>query len=252
MEITLNELLKGKSTLIKNKEYLSTAQYVEPFLNRMSKFTDKFVVQVQTPNQLSITQDSADVIYNRVWVQAVMPDSYCVENHDEVYGLVYGLDVRKPVAKLYKGKLNRACTNLCVFDAEWLKIQEIIPEEPLDMNPLKPIMEYTDSFIVNLQKLKNTYVDRNERMRYLGEWVDSSLREAEDYGFGKIKIATSVPIEAYKKLYINSDSPYYIPEGIDPSLFDIHSSFTDIVSHDGKDIMNFFEKSMIVNKLLKI
>ena len=32
MEITLDELLKGKGTIIKNKEYLSTEAYVTPFL----------------------------------------------------------------------------------------------------------------------------------------------------------------------------------------------------------------------------
>ena len=37
----------------------------------------------------------------------------CIRDSDEVVGLVYGLDVRKPVVKIYRGGLNRACTNLC-------------------------------------------------------------------------------------------------------------------------------------------
>ena len=40
-----------------------------------------------------------DVTYNRVWIQAVLPDEYCFENHQEVIGMVYGLDVRKPIYK---------------------------------------------------------------------------------------------------------------------------------------------------------
>ena len=35
MELTLNELLTGKSTIIKNKQFLSTKAYVEPFIDRM-------------------------------------------------------------------------------------------------------------------------------------------------------------------------------------------------------------------------
>jgi len=248
--ITIKEVLEGKSTIIKNKEFLSAKQYIEPFLNKMSKFTDNFTVQVKMPEQMSITKETTDILYNRVLIQAVLPEKYCIDNHDEVIGLVYGLDVRKPVAKLYKGMLNRACTNLCVFDSQWLNIQEIQPLEPLDLRPLTPIMEYTSNFEINLKKLKSTYVDRNDRKNLLGNWVDHSLREYEDYGYGKVKLATSVPIEAYKQLFIDQDSAYYIPEGLDPTLFDIHSSFTEIVTHDKKDLLNSFEKVMIVNKLL--
>ena len=32
MELTLSQLLQGKATKIKDREYFSTKQYVEPFL----------------------------------------------------------------------------------------------------------------------------------------------------------------------------------------------------------------------------
>ena len=35
MEITIELLLKGKSTIIKDKEFLSTSDYVKPFLDEM-------------------------------------------------------------------------------------------------------------------------------------------------------------------------------------------------------------------------
>ena len=37
MELNLNELLKGKATVIRGKEYLSAEAYAVPFLERMSK-----------------------------------------------------------------------------------------------------------------------------------------------------------------------------------------------------------------------
>jgi hypothetical protein len=113
-------------------------------------------------------------------------------------------------------------------------------------------MEFTSNFSIKLQEMKNTFISRDEQTQMLGKWVDSSLREHEDYGFGKVKIATSVPIDAYKQLFINQDSAYYVPEGIDPSLFQIHNSFTELISHDSRDLMNRFEKTMIVNKLLGV
>ena len=44
MKINIEDLLKGKATIIKDREYLPTKSYVEPFLERMSKFTNDFRV----------------------------------------------------------------------------------------------------------------------------------------------------------------------------------------------------------------
>ena len=251
-EITLGELLKGKATLIKNKEFYPTKSYVDPFIDKMSAFTDDFRIQVKLPDQITKSSNTEDLTYNRVLIQAVLPEKHCIDKHDEVIGLVYGIDVRKPVVKIYRGYLNQACTNLCVFNPQWLNVQDLIPGEPINFAPVKHLMEDTSNFAVTLQKLKDTYLDRAERKRYLGEWVDYSLRESQDYGFGKVKIAVSTPIDAYKQLFIDQDSAYYIPDGYDPTLFDVYNSFTQILTDDTKDIMNKFEKTMIINRLLEV
>ena len=66
MEITLNALLEGKPTIIREKEYFATKDYIQPFIDDMSKFTKEFVVNVQLPDQVTISNDSKDVTYNRV------------------------------------------------------------------------------------------------------------------------------------------------------------------------------------------
>lgn len=251
-ELTLQELLKGKATLIKNKEFYPTKTYVEPFLERMAAFSDDFRVQAKLPDQITKNSSAEDLTYNRVLIQCVLPEKYCIDKHDEVIGLVYGIDVRKPVVKLYRGYLNQACTNLCVFNPQWLNVQELIPGEPINYSPIKSLMEYTNDFAVTLANMKSTYLDRNERMRYLGEWVDYSLRESQDYGFGKVKIAVSTPIDAYKSLFIDQESEYFVPQGYDPSLYDVYNSFTQIITDDQRDILNKAEKTFIVNRLLKI
>lgn len=252
MEITIPELLTGKSTIIKNKEFFPTKTYVQPFLDKMSKFTDDFRIQVKLPDQMTLNKDATDLTYNRVLIQAVLPEKHSIDAHDEVIGFLYGIDVKKPVVKIYRGYLNRACTNLTVFDSSWMNVQELIPGEPINFNPITQLFEAQNEFEITLNKLKNTTISRNDRKLYLGNWVDHALRESEDYGFGKVKIAVSTPIDAYKKLFIDSDSQYFIPEGFDPSLFDVHNSFTQIVTDDKKDIMNKFEKTIIINRLLQI
>ena len=252
MNITLEELLRGKSTLIKTKEFLPTKNYVEPFLDKMSKFTSDFRIQVKLPDQITKTKDTDDLTYNRVLIQGVLPQKYTIDNHEEVIGMLYGIDVKKPVVKIFRNYLNQACTNLTVFSPQWINTQELIPGDPINFAPIKNLMELTNNFATTLQSIKNEYVDRDGRTNYLGSWVDNSLRFSEDYGFGRVKIAVSTPIDAYKLLFMNKDSDYYIPEGIDPSIFDIYNAFTDIISKDQKDIMNKFEKIMIINKLLGI
>ena len=66
MEIDKDLLFEGKSTIIKNKNYLSTKEYVEPFFDEMSKFTDDFIIRVQTPNQMTLSGDNKDITFNRV------------------------------------------------------------------------------------------------------------------------------------------------------------------------------------------
>ena len=70
----LDDLLKGKATTIKGVNYLSTADYVNPFIEKMSRYTDDFIIQVREPNQITRNNDSDDITYNRVYIQAVLPD----------------------------------------------------------------------------------------------------------------------------------------------------------------------------------
>ena len=66
MEITIGKLLEGKSTIIKDKEYLATAEYVTPFLKIMSRFTKDFYCKVEVPKQVTVTDKKQDITYNRV------------------------------------------------------------------------------------------------------------------------------------------------------------------------------------------
>lgn len=253
MEITINELYKGLPCIIKNKEFKSSEEYVKPFLDQMSKYTEDFRVSAKLASALSTTNDRTNRVYSRVLIEAVMPESHCVDNHDEVIGFLYGLDISKPVAKIYKSHLNRACTNMCVFSPEWLQIQELKPNEAINYSGIQNLMELTNDFKVKLEATKKIFISREDRKLELGNWVDSALRESIDLGYGKVKITPALPISAYKKLFIDQKSEYYIPEGHDPSQFDVLNAFTQVVTDGRKsDIMNMFEKTQVINNILKI
>lgn len=151
---------------------------------------------------------------------------------------------------MYRGYLNQACTNMCVFNPQWQNIQELVAGEPINFKPIKELMEFTNDFPRKLEKLKSSFIERDKRTDYLGQWVDYTLRGQEDTGFGKVKLASSIAIDAYKQLFINSDSDYYIPNGIEPSMFDVYNSFTQIIRDDSKDIVNKFSKTILISRLL--
>lgn len=257
MEVSIEQLFKGKPTKIRNKDYFPTKAYVEPFLERMSKFTNDFRVQVKLPDQITRTVNGdaniEDITYNRVLIQAVLPEELAIENHKEVIGLVYGLDVRKPVAKIYRGALNMACTNLCVFDPSFLNVQFINPEKGISYRPVELLMEQADDMKTMLDNLKNTEWEGNPQNieSNLGRWIRNAMNCEYNTDYGTIKVGTDVVIKAYSSMFVDNESPYFIGEGNNVDMFTVYNAFTELISNDkGKDLMNKVEKVLLLRNIL--
>lgn len=257
MDITLEQLLSGKPTKIKEKAYYPTEAYVEPFLERMSKFTSDFRVQVKLPDQITRTVsgeiNTDDITYNRVLIEAVMPEEYAWDNHDEVIGFLYGLDVRKPIVKMYRGGLNRACTNLCVFDPSFINIQELEPEKAINYKPITNLMEQTSDLKMWLNNLHEMTWERTVPAieSNLGKWMRNAISQSCDMGYGKVKLGTKEVIDAYKSLFVDIKSEYFIKEDADVDMFTVYNAFTELISNDGgKDIINKAEKTLLLRNIL--
>ena len=261
MELTLDELLQGKATRIKNREYFPTAAYVEPFLERVNKFTSDFRVQVQLPSQITYTEDgninTEDITYNRVLIEGILPDEYKFNDdpHRAVIGMVYGIDVRKPVVKFFKGQERMSCTNLCVFNPELLACQELGSETAIDYKPLNRIISQTDDTAIWLKRLVDTEFDCSVQNvnESLGKWVRNCLNYSYDNGFGKTKLAVSTPIDAYKALFEKEDSDYYIGFNTpSTNMYQIYNAFTqEITDAMKKDAFSIFEKTVLLKDILE-
>ena len=256
MELTIDQLFKGKATRIKDKEYFTTEAYVTPFLNRISKLTDNFIIQVKPADQISLTKEGEinfdDVIYNRVWVQGILPDEYCYDNHKQSISLLYALDTRKPVVKIFSNAVNMACLNMCVFDPNTLHVSELESESAINYSPVNMVMEQTTSIKLMLEKLANMDFKRDTIFDNLGRWVDNCITAKMNNGFGTIKLPESLPIDAYKDLFYDDKSKYFTTDNhVDG--FTVYNAFTDIVSNDkGKDIVNKFEKILLIKDIMGI
>ena len=256
MEVTVEELLKGKGTLIKNKEYLPTRAYVEPFLERLSKHTNDFTIQVKLPDQITTINDREDITYNRVWIQANMPPEYSYDNHDQVYGFLFGLDTRKPIVKMYRGALNMACLNLCVFNPTWLNVQELEPETPIDFSPIQKLMDKEEEMHKWIEYLKNTSFENNRDLieRNTGKWIHNVINYDYSNGIEKIKLSPGTVVNATKSLFIDDTSEYFIDTKKDSvSMFTVYNAYTDIICNDkGKDIVNKTEKVLLLKNILEL
>ena len=261
MIITLDELLRGKATRIRNKEYLSAAAYVEPFLERASKFTNEFRIQTQLPSQITLDSDgkivNEDITYNRVLIEAILPDEYNFNNdpHKAVFGMVYGIDVRKPVVKFFKGLERNSCTNLCVFNSELLACQDLESEVAIDYRPLNRIIEQTDDTASWLKKIIDLEFECNSQNinESLGKWIRHCIQYSYDNHYNKVKVACSTPIDAYKLLFEKEDSDYYIGKEQNTNVYNIYNAFTQVLT-DGmkKDSFNIFEKTLLIKDILDI
>lgn len=260
--ISIKELLDGRATRIKSKDYYPTAAYVEPFLERVHRLTSELRVQVQLPNQITYTANgdinTEDITYNRVLIEAILPDEYKFNDdpHRAVIGMVYGIDVRKPVVKFFKGQERMSCTNLCVFSPQLLTCQDLEAETAIDFKPLDRIIEQTDDTASWLRKLIETDFNcaTQNVNESLGKWIRNCINYSFDNHYGKAKLAVSTPIDAYKLLFEKDDNEYYA--GIDSgniSMYQVYNAFTQILT-DGmkKDPFNIFEKTLLLKDILDL
>ena len=254
MEIDKDLLFEGKSTIIKNKNYLSTKEYVEPFFDEMSKFTDDFIIRVQTPSQMTISGEDKDITFNRVWIQALMPEDHSIDNHRECYHLIYGLDVKKPVYKVARGYVNMACTNLCIFNPQWLSVQELEPEKSF-VYSISNLMKMTSDFESRITKMKNTFLspEVEDRQKLLGSMIEKSLLYEYSNQAGKVKLSPAMVVKAYENVYMNTDSPYYVKDTEECSVFNYYNAFTELIKDaTKKDLMTGYEKTLLVGQLFDL
>ena len=251
MEITISKLFEGKCTSIKDNEYLSTKDYTSPFIEVMKKFTNDFSIQVQLPSQLTITDSKEDITYNRVWVQAVMPStSY---GYSETINLVYALDIRKPIYKIFKAYKDKKTGNLFAFNSQWINVYELKPsEEFVDFEPVvKHLLELTDDSERRFEVLENCKLssEPKNRQQLLGELIENSMLFEINNKGGKIKIAPQMVLKAFQNVYMDSSSRNYVTDQEECTKLNYLDAFSSLITEDDKDIVNRFEKNLLVYQM---
>ena len=247
MELT--DLYQGKSTKIRTKTYLSTKEYVEPFIEKISKYTDNYKILVKGPDQVSLTEDEEDVIFNRVLVIAYMPQQFDCKDHTMAICYSYALDAKKPIYKLFKVYVNKKNLNFAAFDQTWLIVGELKCDEAPSIN-IKDLIEKPGSFENEYNKLATTVVDRAKFRAAVGNHLTKVIECGYNNGFHLVKMSSSDVVNVFKNLVLDKTSELFIPVSKDIKAIDIYDAYSGSICNDPKDIFNRFEKLLILKTFI--
>lgn len=229
---------------------MSTTDYVNPFFNRMDLLQSEYIIEVKKADQLSGTESNPDLIFNKVHIKAILPESYYYENeYIKCLGFTYELDTRIPIAKFYIADIDKD-GNIFSFDVDNIVTQEIEDVTPINYNPIQTLLEKTDNNSIMIRQMKNTkYAEHEKIVDKLGQWVDYALNRVYIQNNGKIKLSTTTSIDVYKSLKLNKDSKYYVDVNKDIMIENVYKVFAELVKKD-KDIVNNFEKTILFTRML--
>ena len=265
----LKTLYTGKATIIKEKQYLSAKAYVQPFIERMETYKAKFICEAKQADQLSYDGNNIDTVYNKVLVTAVLPSDYdftvnytepnlfstqdiTSKTYHRVVCMSYALDVKTPVCKFYTGVVD-GDMNFYAFGKDCISVQEIETETPIDFSPLTTIVKNGINDVCNkmLAQFKSIKFNSEDIYKMLGEWIDFTITKDYSSDFGKVKLSSSMAIEAYKRIAIDKDSEYY-SDAKQRNINDLYRAWSSQIEQDDKDIINRYEKTQLINRLFKL
>ena len=124
--------------------------------------------------------------------------------------------------------------------------KELKPKENLEYD-IKSLFGAVNDLETNMRKLKSTFLPTDKKQNFLGELIDRALVYENKTINGKIKLSTNDIIKAYESIYSDSSSPYYANG--ECTMFNYYDA---ICAQITKDFVNRFEKTMLINNLLKI
>jgi len=249
MEITLQTLLKGKPTVINDVEYQAIQDYVQPFLQQVTPLTKDFVVHVELPKQMTLSNSEKDLAFNKVWIQAILPDNG-IEDYVETLNMVISLDVRVPVYKIYRAYRHKKSGNTAVFNTEWCFAKEITQGETWQY-PIKDLLAMTNEVPLKLKKLQNTFINHKDLQNTLGKYIDNTLQLTYQGVGGKVKLTTNDIIRAYTEVCYKPTSSYYVSSSVEGSEHNLYSAICSQVTKS-KDIVNRFEKTILIGTLFDV
>jgi hypothetical protein len=245
-KLLLDDVLNSKIYIKDNVgiQFQSPASYIEPFLLSLNKLSPSYEIEVsgRVANKNS-TDTSINEAFARVKVEAKLPAEYNIHEHDTVVGLVYALDIGKPVMKVYTGQNAWACTNLCIFRADQIHQIEL-------MQGVSTIYDKTKTFSERITEQVRDFSERLTQMKerqYAGDEIDEVIGKLLRKSIESKGSVGTTPIVSAAQSLFDKSSVYGIKDN-KTSEWNIYSALTQYLT-DKADLLDRATKTLYVSNM---
>lgn len=224
-ELTLTEVLDSKTYVKSNGgiDFKSPRFYLEPFLEVMEKNNIEYRIKTNNAVINQNNEDSSEnIAYGRVLVESRIGDN--IPGFSSVIGVIYALDLQKPVIKIYSGENATACTNLTIFRADRVFTQNLFEDFSDTYRKAKTFLESKseeiDHFRRTYKQLTDTILPTDELNRVLGFLLRSSAES---------KLGTTPVVQAASRL--DDPQSIYFAQKEGTSLFNVYNAITQSITN---------------------
>lgn len=243
-DINLDKVLNSKVYVHEKSQisFGSPRQYIEPFLEKFVNLGVNFRVDVSDRVANKETSGATNEAFGRVLIEAKFPTQFCANEHDSVIGMVYALDLQKPVIKIYSGQNAWACTNLAIFGGRYIHQVEILSgyQSVYDKG-----LEYVEGLTQQLARFQQLYQRMNDTV-YEGDDINRIVGYLLRQGYANKQIGTTPVLSALKDLE-EPKSRYAIREN-KTSQWNLYSALTQYCT-DRVDILEKASKTVQISNL---
>lgn len=243
----INELLNSKIYVKESGvKFPSPNQLLDNFIDVFKdEHTGVWNIETASPiiNANTDTQGEMNIAYPRVKLERKMESS--ITGFKSVVGFIYGLDISKPVVKVYTGQEVTACTNLCIFNAEHVSQYDLLSGGDVKahqkaLSYYRKKEEEMQKYEEIYQRLNEQYIQESEFDELLGNALKRSIRKS------LVNVITKGT-----KLMIEPTSKYFVyPNGtFNCSMWNMYNSFTEVLN--GAEIIDKPTKILQTYQLLQ-
>lgn len=221
--LEINELLDSKTYVNNGITFPKVTDLVTPFLRIFGDSTFK----VETDNAI-VNQDpdtlAMNTAYPRVKIEHRAESS--ITGFTSVVGLLYGLDIGKPVIKVYTGQEVNACTNLCIFHSEHSSSYDLMSGG--DIKAYNKAEKYFRDKVIEMEEYEGIYQQLQRQIENENEF-NEILGDALKRSIKKNLVST---ITKGVKSMITPNSKYHIyPSGeFNCTMWNMYNSFTETLN----------------------
>lgn len=225
--MTVKEIINSKTYVneANNVTFGSPKDYILPFVDIVGE--DDLLI-VGSDRIVNKNEDgSENISYSRVRIEKRLDASSLNEvgEFNPIVGMIYALDISKPVIKVYTGLNAVACNNLNVFNADHLFTMELLSNYKLVYKYAKNYYDATneliDNYFKNITAMKNTILNKGDYTELMGKFL---LKSVKDNSVG------TTPVVKAAKLLEDKQSNYYFHKEGNNNLWNIYNATTDYIS----------------------